>query len=290
MGIDIHGLNFLRHAKNIKLLGDTVTIGRQGLRVIESTVKELVGTAPSYIIQPYCEELLTDYFGATKVDSIDNSDYEKATHIHNMNEALPNNLYGMYDSIIDFGCLEHIYNVPQALKNCSLLCKPGGQILHILPANNFCGHGFWQFSPELFFSLYSEINGYSKTEVFIADLSNNKKWYLVKQPNNGKRVNVTSSTELYVLVRTVLKRSDFSHSLVQQSDYVYEWGKTGATDLQTLVEPTGFKHSFTQILKKIPLVYRVLSPVYHLYFRSKLETGLNDKNPGLTAIEVESFV
>ena len=69
MGIDIHTLNFLRCAKKKKPLGDTITIGRQVLGVDEQTVRGLVGAPSSYKSNPYCEELLTGYFGANKVDS-----------------------------------------------------------------------------------------------------------------------------------------------------------------------------------------------------------------------------
>ena len=158
MGIDVHGLNFLRYAKTKKLFGSVMTIGRQGLHVTEPMIKEIFHTNSDYKNQKYCEELLTKYFGAIDVESLDNSNYEGASHVHDMNQPLPTNLVRRFDTVFDGGCLEHIYNAPQALKNCSLLCKPGGQILHVLPANNLCGHGFWQFSPELFFSLYSKVN------------------------------------------------------------------------------------------------------------------------------------
>ncbi|RJG01278.1 methyltransferase domain-containing protein [Noviherbaspirillum sedimenti] len=282
MGIDVHGLNLLMHAKKKKLFGNTITIGRQGLHVKERLVKKLVDAEPSYKNQIYCEELLTEYFGATVVNSIDNSAYENATHIHDMNEPLPMSLHEKYDTVIDGGCLEHIYNAPQAFRNCSKFCKPGGQILHMLPANNFCGHGFWQFSPELFFSLYSKKNGYEETEVFIADLSDTQKWYQVKEPKNGERVNVFSSTALYVLVRTVLKNDEFSHAEVQQSDYLYEWENQSFSELQS----TGLK----QKLKKINFLYRILSPAYHFYLRIQRETGLNGRNPGLVVIDLKSFI
>jgi hypothetical protein len=223
MGIDVHGLNFLKYSKTKKPFGDVITIGRQGLHLTEPVIKGILKITSEYKNHPYCEELLNSYLGATKVESVDNSNYEEATYVHDMNQALPSNLIGKYDTVFDGGCLEHIYNAPQALKNCSLFCKPGGQILHVLPANNFCGHGFWQFSPELFFSLYSINNGYVETEVFIADLANTKQWYQVKQPSNGQRVNVMSSSSLYVLVRTVLQKEKFNHTNVQQSDYVFEW-------------------------------------------------------------------
>jgi SAM-dependent methyltransferase len=288
MGIDLHALHFLNYTKSKMLLGDTITIGRQGLDVAETTVKELIKTKSDYKNQPYCEDLLKEYFGASNVESIDNSTYEKASHIHNMNEPIPGNLAGKFDTVVDGGCLEHIFNIPQALRNCSLFCKPGGQILHILPANNFCGHGFWQFSPELFFSLYSKENGYDETEVFLADLSDPETWYKVHQPRDGKRVNVMSASALYVLVRTVLRAADFKHLNVQQSDYVYVWdGLKNNKSEPVLPKKRGF---VADLLKGVPFVYNALAPVYHSYLQSKASDGLNSRNPGLLQIDVRKFV
>src|SRR5262249_33520465 len=124
-------------------------------------------------------------------------------------------------------CLEHVYNVTQALKNVSSLANPGAQIIHVLPANGYCGHGFWQFSPELFFTLYSERNGYRDTEVLLADLGDERSWFIVKKPHGGKRADVVTSKALYVLVRTTVPQA-FSHDNVQQSDYSFAWDKSTA--------------------------------------------------------------
>lgn len=284
MGIDIHGLNFLRHARNRKLFGDTLTIGRQGLHVSEKVVRDLIRPESAYRNEEYCESLLIEYFGATSVHSVDHSGYEKATHIHNMNEPIPQDLMSKYDTVVDGGCLEHIYNAPQALRNCSQFVKPGGQIIHMLPANNFCGHGFWQFSPELFFSLYSPENGYEETEVFLADLGDTRKWFIVHKPENGKRVNAESSRPLYVLVRTVLKDLEFDHSNVQQSDYVYEWGNSGKPG------PGSRVNGMKDRLKQIPAVYRILAPVYRFYLQSIGSRSLGRNNPGLAPTPVKKLI
>ena len=177
--------------------------------------------------------LLRQEFGASTVVSIDYSDYEGANIIHDMNYPISQETYSKFDTVIDAGSLEHVYNAPQALKNCSLICnKSGGQIVHILPSNNYCGHGFWQFSPELFFSLYSKENGYRNTEIFLADLSDNKYWYKVIKPHSGQRVIVTSKTPVYCLVRTVLSKQvtgDFSD--IQQSDYIDLWSDRSEKDI-----------------------------------------------------------
>lgn len=245
----------------------------------------MLGSGRNLTETQFCEDLLMEYFGATSVDSIDNSNYEKATIIHDMNAALPEHLHGKFDTVIDGGCLEHIYNIPQALKNCSQLVRRGGQIIHILPANNFCGHGFWQVSPELFFSLYSAKNGYSETEVFLADLADEERWFRVKRPENGLRVDVTNSTPVYVLARTVLDRSDFSHADVQQSDYRYEW-ENGPPPPPPRLKQRKFK----QALLANPFTGFVLQPIYEARLRAKSTMNLNERNPGLQVVAVDSCV
>jgi SAM-dependent methyltransferase len=281
MGIDVHTLNFLKYARKKGEFGNTITIGRQELHVNEILINSILNIKQDYVHQAYCEQMLIDYFGASNVDSIDNSSYENATYIHDMNKPLPLELYQKYDTVIDGGTLEHVYNAPRALENFSHLCKPGGQILHILPANNFCGHGFWQISPELFFSLYSTNNGYGDTEVFVADLTDRWKWYQVRNPTDGKRVNISSPTELWVMARTVLKTADFSHSVVQQSDYIHEWEHKATP--QPLQAPAGLKGR----LMKIPVVYKTLFPFYRRLVHARSNTRLTPNNPGISVVNLE---
>jgi hypothetical protein len=161
--------------------------------------------------------------------------------------------------------------------NCSLACKPGGQVLHVLPANNFCGHGFFQFSPELFFSLYSHRNGYHDVEVFMADVTNLNVWYQVIQPSNGERVTVESSSALYVLVRAVRTGREFSHAQVQQSDYVSQWESFSGR-----MESDSINYSrFKSFVRKNPFIHLVSSILLGLYLRVNNATGLNPRNPGL---------
>jgi hypothetical protein len=276
MGIGVHELHFLQYAKTFRTFKKTITIGRQCLGVSDQYVRDAVMDS-DYRNDKYCEQLLLNYFGSIgKVDSVDNATYEGASIIQDMNLPLPSSIQSSYDTVIDFGCLEHIYNIPQALNNCSLFCKAGGQILHSLPANNCCGHGFWQFSPELFFSLYSNQNGYQDTEVFLVDVSKTGKWFKVNQPNNGKRVEVSSSTEAYVLVRTVLREGCFSHSDVQQSDYKFEWTNSSTKIVNENKSPK--PNLIKRLLRSSPL-YQFISP-----FR------LNRRNSGLIELNVKSLL
>ena len=70
-------------------------------------------------------------------------------------------LKNKYTLVIDGGCLEHIFNFPVAIKNCMEMLQEGGHFIGITPANNLMGHGFYQFSPELYFRIFSKENGFA---------------------------------------------------------------------------------------------------------------------------------
>jgi hypothetical protein len=115
MGIDTHALNFLKYASQKKVLGGVATLGRQQLMVPRAFVE----------FGMFCEEYLQSQFGAKFVDSYDFSGFEGATHLVDMNKPMAAG--NSYDTVIDCGCTEHIFNVSQALKNISQLCSNGGR-------------------------------------------------------------------------------------------------------------------------------------------------------------------
>ena len=282
MGFEYHGLQFLRFAAKHARFGRVATIGRQGLGLGSREVRSLIDVGADYEHEEYCEGLLQRYFGAKCVDSWDNSGYEGATHIADMNKPLKD-MTSAYDTVIDAGSLEHVYNAPQALLNVSELCCNGGQIIHILPANNFCGHGFWQFSPELFFSLYSDANGYSETRVFLASEYRTDVWYEVVKPNNGQRANIISFTPLYALCRTVKVRQP-CHENIQQSDYIHMWQQNEARQPQTEVRPA-WRAKLKSALQNSALV----DFAYMFYIKISGKRSLSSRNPHLTVRSVESL-
>ncbi|MGI0073861.1 MAG: methyltransferase domain-containing protein [Nitrosotalea sp.] len=289
MGFEIHTLNFLRYAlKKSGGFGKTATIGRQAITILrKKDIKKILNLPQEVDYGIYCENLLQDNFGSVNVDSYDYSDYEDATYTHDMNKPLPSNLVNaehQYDTIIDFGSLEHIFNLPQAFENLSTMCRDGGVILHALPANNWCGHGFWQFSPELFYSMYSEANGYAETEVFFAGLTDNKHWYKVKKPENGIRRVVGGGSEVYCLVRTK-KVKDFSHDNVQQSDFVRAWkGENKGSNDTSLIKKG------KEFAKNHPSLLPFLSSLYWQLHGIKYPENLSGRNIHLTKRTVQEWV
>jgi hypothetical protein len=279
VGIDHHGLQFLRFAATHGQFGRVATIGRQQLFLDKNQVCTLIGAGSEYKHEKYCESLLLQHFGAASVDSWDYSDYEGASHIADMNKPL-NERLSTYDTVIDAGTLEHVYNAPQAFLNVSELCRDGGQILHVSPGNNFCGHGFWQFSPELFFSLYCESTGYSETRVFLASDYRTDIWYEVVKPEHGQRANIISFTPVHVLCRTVKARR-CCHDSVQQSDYVHTWQRYEGIQSQVEVRPM-WRAKIRSALQTSAFV----DLAYMLHIKLSGKRSLSARNPHLTARSV----
>jgi hypothetical protein len=122
-----------------------------------------------------------------------------------------------------------------------------------VPANNYNGHGFYQFSPELFFSLYSEERGFRDTRVFLTETSDPNHWYEVASPLQLKsRVNIVNASDLDVIVIT-RKESDGASvigSPPMQSDYVTAWD-----DGQSGGDPRGrLRRRFKHVLDRFGVV------------------------------------
>ena len=107
------------------ILKKTVTLGRQNTLYRMPELRHLSPAEYQYLseynrkIETYVDNLLRDFFGASFVDSIDKSEYEGATIIFDMNNEIFPELKGEYDTVIDSGTLEHIFNISQALENTS---------------------------------------------------------------------------------------------------------------------------------------------------------------------------
>ena len=259
MGIDIHALQLLKHnQKTNGKLGKTITLGRLSVLLGPKLAKKWVGTDQG----AWCEDLLMKHFGATEVDSIDNSDYEGAKIVFDYNQPVPKELHQQYDTVIDFGCSEHIFDVAQVFKNTADICKIGGRILHILPADNFCGHGFYQFTPEFFLSIYSNKNGYRDTEIFLSDLYNYKEWHKVSKPEGGERINIKTRNETYILVIT--KKNSEVALKAQQSDYQHIWNESQSA--QAKPHKPGRLMALQEFFKFSPSAIKTIVAINNFFF------------------------
>ncbi len=236
MGLDINGTKFLLYARSRGVSFDAIAmIGRQemlispkdlaknlrrfGLQFSNAEIDEMAGRPGIYA------ESFLQAIGARNVVSFDASDYESASEIHDFNQPIPDKFKGSFSCVLDGGTLEHIFNFPTAIRNCMEMVAEGGHFLAITPTNNHSGHGLYQFSPELFFRIFSKENGFSLEHLIVFEETLTSPWYEVADPRNVRqRVQIIneSPTMLLVIARKV-KTVEIFRSMPQQSDYVAVW-------------------------------------------------------------------
>lgn len=246
MGVGYQGLQFSLFAKckGVNFVR-TIMLGRQNHYLDSGTLRSmfdrfglLVTDAETHVIlQDAYAEGLFRHLGATTVDSIDASDYEGAGIIHNLNDPIPKNLHRRYSCVVDFGSLEHVFNFPCALKNATDLLEEGGYFMSVTTANNFMGHGFYQFSPELFFNYFSN-NGFSDIEVYMLLYRNVPFFFRVSNPRDiGNRVELVNNEPvlLGILARKTEHRLQVLFPI--QSDYYNLFWQQKHTNGKTLLPP-----------------------------------------------------
>lgn len=217
---------FLKMRRDGVDLGRVLTLGHQHLHLDAATYRRVfarLGLPLPNDVPGFAADLL-GAMGASHVESIDASAYEGATRLHDLNEPVPAAWREQFDLVFDGGTLEHVFNIPTALKNCMEMVKLNGRFVAVTVPNNWCGHGFYQFSPELFFRTLSPENGFSIVEMYIADVEG-RHCYRVVDPAAAKaRVQLWTSDPIFLLVhaRRDAVRDVFA-TAPQQSDYVSDW-------------------------------------------------------------------
>jgi hypothetical protein len=267
MGLNRNGTRLILYLKSTNLdFGKVLTLGRQGLHLSEEALKTNLSkygftqSAKDILNQKdgYCEPFFK-LMGAQTVDSIDASPYENATIMHDLNVPIPDNFKQKYSVVIDGGTLEHVFNFPVALKNCMELLAINGHYIGFTPTNNFVGHGFYQFSPELYYNVFNKDNGFEVLKIlFYADRENTT-FYEVAEPYAiGERVILANRfpSYLFILARKIENKPIYLR-MPQQSDYKHIlWENKEFSDLKEKAKINFFKRLIPKILKhKLKVLY-----------------------------------
>lgn len=221
----------------------------------------------------YAEEFLKT-LGATSVDSIDANEYENASFIHDLNLPVPISMINKFDTVIDGGTLEHIFNFPQAIKNALLMLKVGGTYIGITPANNYFGHGFYQFSPELYYRIFTEENGFKLEKCLVYIDKKNAVFYSVSDPDLvTDRVILQNKypTYLFIVAKKTSDKTIFGRS-PQQSDYIALYKRVNKINVKNELNFKG------KILAKL------LAPIYFInyqLYKMKKKSNLSKHDLGL---------
>ena len=232
MGIDWTTLMALvLTTSSIKQGGNALMLGRQQFHMsTEDNLKILksCGINPpesSVTNGEYAEQLL-QVLGFSTVDSLDISPFEKATILQDMNLPIEGDLKDRkFDYIFDGGSTEHMFNVAQVYQNILDMIKLEGVFCSVVPNNNFSGHGFYQFSPEFFLSIFSKQNGFY-TKVLLAPRGecDINKWKLIASPSDLQcMISGVPTFTVCVALKKEEKNVRLSDAFPAQFKYKAEW-------------------------------------------------------------------
>jgi hypothetical protein len=279
MAITSNDARFLFYARSKGVsFENTLMLGRLELYVPKKTMSDLGKefanntNVEDLVFKDRYSEPLFSMLGAKTTDSMDVSDYEKATVIHDLNKPIPESLKNKFTAIVDGGTIEHVFNFPIAIRNCMEALKVGGYYLGITPGNNTMGHGFYQFSPELFFNVFNKSNGFEVQQMIICTQDDNhtSDWYTVTDPVVAKsRVTLVNNSPTYLMVmaRKLEEKLVFANT-PQQSDYQALWGLRKALQ-ENRVPPkeNRIKYLYRKITPKFMRIF--FHNVYDLFTKEK---------------------
>ena len=266
MGIDLTALETilfsLRYVKNNNNL---LTLARQQIHTQNITLTN------NFFIKSmdYCENLFKS-LGFLNIESIDNSSYENATIIHNLNT--PYNNTKKYDYIYDGGTTEHIFNIPQVFENIINLLEIDGIFCSVTVNNNFSGHGFYQFSPELYLSMFTSNYGMKIQCIYLAKVGSKiNEWIKINNYDNAtNRINTKFNGNEPVYIIVIAKKiNNTRQSLLinppNQYSYKIDW-KNKQTD---------FFEDYNYLLNRNEIVKKIVSKINNGVF---VEIGTHSGN------------
>lgn len=235
MGIETLGAQFLCGARNAGVdFSMTATLGRQSFfpcAVAAQNVSKFVSFQGNGAeLLQHCGgngDRFLSLLGAKRVVAVDKDGYEGAELLHDLNEPLAKEHHKRFSAVIDGGTIEHVFHSTLALKSALEMVAVGGHFIALQMANNFLGHGFYQFSPEFFFSSLSPQNGFQIT-AFLLGTPSPIAFYKVPSPDTSNaRVTLVNDRPvfLFVAAKRIAETSIFEVP-PQQHYYQTTWDRT----------------------------------------------------------------
>ena len=257
MGIDLWSFQFLVEARlRFGPFGEMLQIGRQDCnlssdeQVYADKMLQEAGIHLTYREamrgSTWADQGLFQAFGATKVSAADASAYEGANYIHDFNDPIPRSWHQRFDTVFDGGSLEHIFNVPMALTNEMNLLKVNGRFLSAIPANNWLGHGFYQFSPELPYRVFTAENGFRMECAYFTEMRQNHEFYEIEDLSRraGGEIGTTNTNTNMDFIATKIEHVTPFRRWPQQGDYSRAWNNAS--------EPRSAGNGFQRALRRWP--------------------------------------
>ena len=237
MGLDYcSAKKLIHHAATHGVSGRVLMLGRQSIQVKDKLKPALdrefkkagFQLTLADVEQPdgYSENFFRA-LGAEDVQAMDLSDFEGAGLLHDLNNPVDRDLAGRFELIFDGGTTEHIFDVARCMDNLNVMLATGGILASCVPANNWFGHGFYQFGPELVYGYWKHGCGFDVLACSMLPVMPRDKELPISDPaEKGRRPRLKGKVPqqrayLYYEVAKGPRAHRYERAL--QTDYVRKW-------------------------------------------------------------------
>jgi SAM-dependent methyltransferase len=227
--------------------GSALSIGRQAvhltpqeaLALVEMEAKTIRSVEPRQIKLDsdtrtsagprIADDAFFSLFSDASYDCLDVSSYEGANIVADLTQSLPVGLDARFDFILDGGTLDNIFDPAAAIRNISLMLRPGGRVVHHVRASR--DHNVYvAFALSWFHDFYA-INDYADCQVYLIQWNDrlHGRWdffhYEPVREENGELFYFgqdrwyNSSTPSHVLVLAEKGAASTSHRTPVQFEY-----------------------------------------------------------------------
>ena len=119
--------------------------------------------------------------------------------------------------------MEHVFHIPNVLKNAFELLGVGGRMIHSAPTSNLVDHGFYMFSPTFFHDYYTA-NAWEINSIYVISMSPNQEtepfFYTEYEPGSFDAVAYGGlGAGMYFTLCIVTKTAESSFDVIPQQGF-----------------------------------------------------------------------
>ena len=249
---------------------------RNGIKIKKISDKfDKKNKIPDWFNTKYEKNINSQYLftmlGSKSVLSSDASKYENPDLIIDLNKKINKKLFNKFDNIVDIGTLEHIFDTKTTLDNYVKMLKKGGYLLIAVPSSNMIDHGFYCFSPTLFFDYFSS-NGFDILSSYLRESSPfiyEYKSKVYEYKKLGMEIPFLSDRAVEFVILMKKKKGVKKLIVPNQSVYIKKSNWINNKKKQNLTKTRKFKLIKELVFKSLMYLPFFFQKIIFLYIRGK---------------------